>query len=166
MSVSQQIQSALPICVPALVTFVFSSLFTWSVRSNVVRLRKTETTSTLIGDQPDDFADMAIWAVDQYQLLLLVVISPILGVFFGHTTRLSIAVIIYVCCEVLTFGLYLIVVGQENASMYISKFELRSVPIIRHIARLAPFLGRISMTAVIPALIYLIGGVTIARFAT
>jgi hypothetical protein len=162
---SERLQFALPIAVPALVTLLFSPFFVWVVRSNVSKLRKNETTTSLVGEQPEDFADLAIWAIDQYQLLILIVISPIIGGLYGHTRHLDVAVLVYVGCEISVIVLYLVVASQSNASVYISKSELGRFPIVRHIARPLPFLSSVSMTAVASAVIYVSGSVLIGAFA-
>ena len=157
-SSSSALKAALPFVVPAIVALVANPTLTAKVRKNIVRYFSKKTTESGFGSDPQDFADAAIWASDQYQLLLLVVVTPLFGYFFSGSPVTKVIVATYVVSFVASVASYIYVLRKSSPADYIVGGSIGRVRFLKVVFSKVPWVRDISFVVFISTIVMLICG--------
>lgn len=135
-------------------SLILNPVLTGIVRRDVITSDERLPGDGGFGRQPEDIADAATWGLDEFQILSLLIVSPILAIFFGPEHDTKNLLLAYVLCTICAAVAFAYVHKFKTPSEYVKKSRIRlfrSILGLRHISRLV----------LISSLIYAAAGVSI-----
>lgn len=84
---SEFLKAGLPLFLAALITLFSDPVLTTIVGNRVKSHYDASPKSKQIGFQPEDMKDVAIWSIDQCQILLVAVANPVIALAFGPSNE-------------------------------------------------------------------------------